>query len=364
MVLRRRICWACAIAVFVIALVSTLPSLIVHINSGRRAHSPQQDFGDGSSKKDGQVLIQVWSPPVQAFKWLEHRIPTQDIKAALLEMFRLETAGAPQSSVTETSKSLRALDASAIAAQIRAGINAFTDEELHFVFCGRDSSIYFTDGWRCDENHSTFYKIFTIGGRRKYKLQGRFLESPKGRWRAEGTRLVRLVTLEERARLKGPDTDPATELIPTAEEARIALVNWWETEGLVGWMADRFSPREVPDRRPATERNLLSDKVERVMGSRETRDMLANGRILPQQNLLVVRGNIGAATANIFNLEPIHFDHFEIDGWEVYVDDLVFVRTVPLIRVGNVSHVLEGGFVLTRDGRWQAKPVYFRPTMK
>ncbi len=92
----------------------------------------------------------------------------------------------------------------------------------------RPTYVYDINGWKCDGGTARFHRIFTLEQGRSANLSGDFFQSSDGHWKARVTRLRRLLTRPEVANIGGRNAagDKFVELVPTPEEARIAVAQW------------------------------------------------------------------------------------------------------------------------------------------
>ena len=84
-------------------------------------------------------------------------------------------------------------------------------------------------GWTWYPETLDFSRIIEVADNRTYSLEGQFKKAPNGEWGARLTRMRRLATLEECARLgfnANPNRDIVFKVIPSTAEARHALVTW------------------------------------------------------------------------------------------------------------------------------------------
>jgi hypothetical protein len=152
--------------------------------------------------------------------------------------------------------------------------------------------------WRWREDGSAFDELFRLPGGRRFRLRGRFVRSKGGRWEAEVTRLVRLLPRAEASSTQSDDEDlkKVVELTLTPVEARAALTRWLQR-------LDRpDAAQEVVDfGGPGYSTALLQ-----YLQSNECRAELANAAITEAES------------------------RYTIDGWDIYPDDLIFLKRKPV----------------------------------
>jgi hypothetical protein len=251
------------------------------------------------------------------FSDLEYKIPPEVARAALLRLFR-----GGEDPIGGQFQPLAGLWSEADLTSINQHFLECADtfelsETSYDVFEG--GMVFQIHGWQCDGVRCTFRKIFTLPTSRRFRLEGVFVQASGGEWKAQPTRLARLLSRtqalssadgsERRAR--------SIELIPTLEEAKAALEHWLRdldrSHASWGW-----DPR-------------LEDLVKRYLRSHECRDALARAEVIEDK------------------------DSYLIGDWTLWLHDLSFVKPNPVERPYRPK-TLRGHFRMAPSGQWHAVP--------
>jgi len=283
-----------------------------------------------SPPRPGSIAALIVQAEKEEFKRPVYKLPPPDAKAALLKMFGGEFSGMGGLPVKYSQMNSRNSEIVLISRQIQSRIKQCEKNDvppypvLQFE----------VDGWKCDGRSSTFYKTLTLEGGRKYKLRGQFVQSPKGEWSAQVTRLTRLMTRAEYSAASDRDLvlNKTVELIPTPEEARAALIQWLLNLDLGG---------EVP-----AHLAHWRDGVARVLGSRQ------EGKELREEYVGVYRDPRDPYPDRGPSRAQPYVEYITIGKWYILVEDLVFKRVIPISGLELAE--VDGHFELTSGGKWKA----------
>lgn len=244
-------------------------------------------------------------------------------KSALLNMFQKGPEGLHRLISAGADWDLPVSDAAAIETLIERRRAAFANSDIHsrvgYLYAG---DVFQIDGWRCDGGRREFYKIVTVERDRRYKVVGRFTQGTAGNWGAELTRVLRVVTSDERpgGQDRGRTAYGGLEAVPTLAEARTALLRWLH------------NPHPGQELRLHARGLAVFRRMVSVLQSSES------------------RADLAAAAA-----EPTA-DGFVVDGWVISPEDLRFAVAVTPLGLDYWPVIFQGRFQLASGGEWESVP--------